>query len=239
MKETNNPQEESDYEFLDDMEQTYKERNSPDYDGVLGLPPDDWVPEWAINSFRHYRNRLLDVRGYTPSDLIKMIDQYRIYFFEKDRDPSKFRFPTVYPNGENVDLYCFQDEIGFLSWLKYCVDQGPENGLKLLAGGFAAKGWKFSPKKSPRKGKEYEPKKSIRKICKIIGSSKFDDVLDALRDADFCNDRYESTRDPIGVLFTGVDNDTKTISYLKRGDLPNNPKQRSFKRLENILSELK
>ena len=241
MNETHDPEDELDQMLdraVDDNAKAIKERDNQDYDGVVGEPPEEWVPEWAINSFRHYRNRLLDVRGYMPSDLIKMIGQYRNCFYEKDRDPSKFRFPTVYPNGRNVDLYCFQDEIGFLSWLKYCVDQGPEIGLKLLAGGFAAKGVEFSSGGTPKKGKEYEPKKSIRKICETIDSYKFNDVLNALRDAELCNDMYESTQVPIGVLFTEVDDDTKKIKYMKRGKLPNNQKSICFKRLGNILSEL-
>jgi hypothetical protein len=242
MNETHDPEDEFDQMIdraVEDTAKAIKERDNQDYDGVVGVPPEDWVPEWAINSFRHYRNRLLDVRGYMPSDLIKMIAQYRSCFYAKDRDPSKFCPPTVYPNGKNVDLYCFQDEIGFLSWLKWCVDQGPESGLKLLAGGFAAKGLKFSHRDSPKKGKEYEPKKSIRKICEFIESSNFDDVLAALRNADCCNDWYESTQDPIGVLFTEVDDDLQIISFMRRGETPNNQDERSFGTLRNILTDIR
>jgi hypothetical protein len=182
---------------------------------------------------------LLDVRGYVPSDLIKVIGQYRNCFYEKDRDPSKFRFPTVYPNGENVDLYCFQDEIGFLSWLKYCVDQGKEKGLELLAGGFAAKGVEFSSGGTPKKGKEFEPKKSIRKICEFIGSTRFDDVLNALRDDDTCLEWHEDLYDPIETLFTDVDDDFKKIIFKGRGEHDNDADEISFGRLRNILTDIK
>lgn len=101
------------------------------------------------------------------------------------------------------------------------------------------RGVPFSKAGSQKKGREYEPKSSIRKICTSIQSTKFDDVLNELRDADKCADLYESTFDPIGVLFTAVDDDTQTISYLLRGELPDNQKQITFKRLWGILTEIK
>jgi len=91
---------------------------------------------------------------------------------------------------------------------------------------------------STKKGKIYEPKNSIRKICKEISSTKFEDVLEALMDAELCIDWYESTSDPIGVLFTGVDDSTKVISYLSRGALPDEQKQIKFGTLRNILSKI-
>lgn len=84
---------------------------------------------------------------------------------------------------------------------------------------------------SRRKGKIFEPKASIKRICLTIQSTKFNDVLEALRDAEKCNDWYESISDPIGVLFTGIDADAQTISFLKRGDNPDTQKQISYKRL--------
>lgn len=92
---------------------------------------------------------------------------------------------------------------------------------------------------SRRKGKIFEPKISIKKICITIQSAKFDDVLEALRDAEKCNDWYESTSDPIGVLFTEVDDDAEMVFFLKRGDKPNAQKQISYKRLRDILTEIK
>jgi len=89
-----------------------------------------------------------------------------------------------------------------------------------------------------KKGKVYEPKNSIRKICKEIRSTKFGNVLEALMDAELCNDWYESTSDPIGVLFTGVDESTVVISYLPRGALPDEQKQMKFRTLRNILSKI-
>lgn len=109
---------------------------------------------------------------------------------------------------------------------------------------FAIKGVGFSSGGTPKKGKEYEPKASIRKICAKIQSHKFDDVLDSLRGEDSeiaeqCKDWYESTSDPIGVLFTGVDDKEEVISYLSRGELPDAQKQLTFRSLRNILSRIK
>ncbi len=92
---------------------------------------------------------------------------------------------------------------------------------------------------SRRKGKIFEPKASIKRICLTIQSTKFNDVLEALRDAEKCNDWYESISAPIGVLFTGIDADAQTISFLKRGDNPDAQKQISYKRLWDILTEIK
>ena len=248
MNETHDPEDELDQMLdrtVDDVAKAIKEREIPKYDGVQGEPP-EWVPEWAVLYFEGYRDRLLSDRGFEVSALLKLIEQYRKEYFREEYTDGVlfpyfryFRCPKTYPNGQSVDPHCFHDEIGFLTWIRWCVGQGKEKGLEILGGGFAVSGVKFSSGGSPKKGKEYEPKKSIRKICEFIGSSKFDDVLDKLRDAEFCMNRYESTRDPIGVLFTGVYDGTETISYLKRGALPNRQKQIGFKRLKDILDELK
>lgn len=92
---------------------------------------------------------------------------------------------------------------------------------------------------TPKKGKEYEPKTSIRKICEHIKTFGFEDVLNALRDADLCLDWYESTTDPTGVLFIGVDDDEEEICYLRRGALPDNQDKITFKRLRDTLTEIK
>lgn len=89
-----------------------------------------------------------------------------------------------------------------------------------------------------KKGKEFEPKASIRKICAKIESTKFDGVLEALKDAEICADWYESTRAPIGILITGVDDEKKTISYLPRGNLADKQKTIKFARLRGILTEI-
>ena len=237
MNKTHDHDDELDQMLQDSLEQVYKakeERDNQKYDGVVGVPP-GWVPEWAESFFRGYRNRLLDVRGYTPNELLTLINQYD----EINNNPNGFRWPATYPNRQRVDPHCFQDEIGFLAWLRWCVDKGQKDGLEVLGGGFAVNGMKFNAGGSCKKGKEYEPKKSIRKICEKIGSRDFNDVLDALRDAELCNDLYESIQDPVGVLFTEVDDNLKIIKFMKRGKTPDNQEQRTFGTFRNILTAIK
>lgn len=97
----------------------------------------------------------------------------------------------------------------------------------------------YRPGGTPKKGKEYEPKSSVRKICAHIQSMEFVKVLEALQNAELCNDLYESTSEPIGVLFTAVDENKETISFMRRGSLPDNQDDITFKRLRGILTEIK
>ncbi|MET0014785.1 MAG: hypothetical protein ABW088_14135 [Sedimenticola sp.] len=116
-----------------------KERNSQQYDGVLGTLP-GWVPEWAKVQFHSYRNRLLDIRGYSPDELRKWITRYSNAFLREGVEHQPLMYPTNYPNGQPIDDYCFENEIGFLSWLECCVRMGEVKGLERLGGGFAALG---------------------------------------------------------------------------------------------------
>ncbi len=135
MNETHDPDDEFYKGVQKTLEQTQKaidEREIPVYDGVVGEPP-DWVPEWAVLYFEGYRDRLRFVRKYEDSELLKWIDQFRKEYLDSIVAPD-FNCPETYPNGQNVDPYCFEDEIGFLARLKWCVDQGKEIGLIELSG---------------------------------------------------------------------------------------------------------
>lgn len=90
-----------------------------------------------------------------------------------------------------------------------------------------------------KKGRPNKLTASITIICKEINSTQFDRVLDFLRDADTCADLYESTINPIGVRFEGVDDDTEQIYYTLRGENPDKIKMISFKTLQNKLSKIK
>jgi len=151
MNESHEPEDEFDDgldwvgEAVEDTYKAIKERDDQEYDGVVGKPP-PWVPKWAVTTFKGYRGRLLDVRGYTHEGLLTLIERYRKEYYREEcidgTEVSNFHYHATYPNGQNVDPHCFQDEIGFLSWLKWCADQGPEKGLELLGGGFASIGMK-------------------------------------------------------------------------------------------------
>ncbi len=204
------------------------ERNKSPYDGVLGSPP-DWVPDWAISFFKGYRNRLLDVRGYTSEEVLSLIDTQ-----DKVSEDAEFHWPVTYPNGQKADPFCFHDEVRFLAWLRWCVNLGPSKGLEILGGGFAPTGQKFRSGGSSKKGKEYEPKSSIRRICDEIGSCKFDIVLDALCSGKYC-DSFDAQ---IGIDIQEINEDAQRIDY-RLIDPPYTEKQMSYKTLKNILSDIK
>lgn len=216
---------------LEHTSQLHKCRNSQPYDGVAGRLP-EWVPEWHKNEFRKIRDKLLDTPLYgeevSRENIILWMDNYcALGSLRVGVCSSGFIPPEVW------------DDVGYLAHIRYAVSLDKEKGLLLLAGEQAVKGERFSSGGTSKKGKEYEPKASIRKICANINSQKFDDVLEVLRDAEECAELYESTIDPIGVLFTEVDDGAGIIKYLLRGELPNNQKQITFRRLKNILSEIK
>lgn len=111
-------------------------RNNVPYDGVLGHPP-GWAPEWAVKFFISYRNRLLDVRGCPHKYLIEWVGRYTDEYLEEKENPNGLIPPPEYPNGKPTDDFCFLDEIGFLAWLKWCVDQGEKEGGKRLGRGLS------------------------------------------------------------------------------------------------------
>lgn len=120
------------------------------YDGVHGEPgnsegtgePAKWIPEWALKQFHTYRKRLLEIRGYQHAELLTLINKYSFHYLGSDGPQGFLAIPERYPSGDIVDPYCFEDEIGFLAWLKWCVDDGDQVGLSRLAGGFAVSGRK-------------------------------------------------------------------------------------------------
>lgn len=210
-----------------------KWRNSQPYDGVLGQLP-KWVPDERKDEFCRIRNKLLDKEIYGQKGSVKEIIQWIISFYKLKNS----RESTAFYRGGNIPPEVWSD-VSYLALIHEAISLGEEKGLPLLADKKAIKGKKFSSGGAPKKGKEFEPKASIRKICEEINSTKFEDVLKSLRNADRCLDWYESTNKPTGVLFMGVYDNKEVISYLLRGALPDNQKQLSFKRLRGILTEIK
>lgn len=150
MNKKHAPQDGFDQMLEESLKQNYKvmkERDNQDYDGVLGEPP-ECVPEWASSFFRMYRNRLMDVREYTHESLLNMIELYmNEYFRERDTggvEISNLIWPSTYPNGKNIDLHCFRDEIGFIAWIKWCVDQGEKICVAELSGNNGELGLRIS-----------------------------------------------------------------------------------------------
>lgn len=162
MNETHDAEDVFDQTLQKSLEQNYKamkERDKQTYDGVVGLPP-PWMPKWAVTSFKSYRNRLLDVRGYTHEGLLTLIERYRKEYYREEYidgiEVSNFHYPATYPNGQNVDPYCFRDEIGFLTWLKWCADQKEKKGRRIIHGGFKETGEALNAKHArSREAKEF------------------------------------------------------------------------------------
>lgn len=203
------------------------------YDGIKGFPP-KWV--WLLES---EMKRFCEARG----ALFFEVEQGKV-----DYQEIKSRFNWMVENIEHANT-SFEILVGSrqpydalildLANLFKWISLGKVEGAKGLAGKVAVKIQKLSTGGSSKNGNEYEPKVSIRKICEHIQSTKFDVVLNALRDAEMCADLHESTTNPIGVLFTSVDDKAEIISYLRRGKLPDNQEEFKFKRLRDILTEIK
>lgn len=209
--------------WLEASEAIHNTRHAAPYDGVLGSLP-GWIPEWHRKRFMNIRNCLLDAKLFgetlTPEQIIKWIDAYcRL---------GEAEWEEYIPKG-------IFKEIGELAHYRWISSLEKQRGLAELD----SKAAPFSKGGTNKKGKFQEPKTSISAIIEKIGSRSFSDVLAVLRDAEQCADLYESTQAPIGVLFGDVDDDNETIEYLKRGELPDNPKTITFRTLRNILSQLK
>lgn len=174
MNKTHDAEDEFDAEFdqmlqgsLEKTLRAMKERDKQTYDGVVGLPP-RWISKWAMTSFKSYRNRLLDVRGYTHEGLLTLIERYRKEYYREEYidgiEASNFHYPATYPSGQNVDPYCFRDEIGFLTWLKWCADQKEKKGRRIIHGGFKETGEALNAKHA----RSRESKRFCIHMAKII-----------------------------------------------------------------------
>jgi hypothetical protein len=86
----------------------------------------------------------------------------------------------------------------------------------------------FSSGGLSKKGNVYEPKKSIQRICECICSLRLDDVVAFLADEDRCADLFSSTTKPINIQV-----------LVCRGESAEKPRHISFRRLRNILTELR
>lgn len=221
-KKNNKPQPEPWQKTLSDKFDELEKRAAAIYDGVSGSLP-DWLPEHFRIAFENARDELLN--SLTHADILECLKRYD-QFLEPNYDGREL-FPVK-----------FTPHIGTLHLCQKAVSLGKMEGLRFLAGKNAAKGAQFSTAGESKKGKEYEPKASIRSICSQINSRAFNEVLAVLKDADKCSDYFESTINPIGVLFTAVDDDAETISYLPRGASADSQKQIKFQRLRNILTEI-
>lgn len=103
------------------------------WNGVAGLPP-VWVPEPVRARFRQARDRALYGWGYDVELLIERIDSYA----EEGLPPFH-----EHPNGQPLDPEAYNEVVGFLAHLLWCVSLGAENGLKELGGERAVLGYQM------------------------------------------------------------------------------------------------
>jgi hypothetical protein len=192
---------------------------------IQQLYPDlpDWAPIPKIEQARRIIQTLLN-DGFTPELIAQFVD---------DEMAERLQVP-----GMARDSVAFIHSINELAHIQFALSLGDIEGLRLLGGEKAVLGQSMSKGGTSKLGKEYEPKASIRIICSKIDSCDFETVLGFLRDAERCADLYESTINPIGVQFIGVDDEAAKVEYLKRGQLPNNPKSITFCTLRNYLSQI-
>ncbi len=93
----------------------------------------------------------------------------------------------------------------------------------------------FSKGGTHKKGNEYEPKASIRRITEIIGKRSRDSVLRYLKCPENCDAIYKAG----GVMFDGIDRKNEVLFYYDSNINPDIKQELKFKRLSNILTEIK
>lgn len=86
-----------------------------------------------------------------------------------------------------------------------------------------------------KKGNEYEPKASIRRVTSIIGKRSRDAVLKHLNKSENCDAIYMAG----GVMFDGIDREKGILFYYDSNINPDIKQELKFKRLSNILTEIK
>ena len=86
-----------------------------------------------------------------------------------------------------------------------------------------------------KKGKVYEPKSSIKEVAKVLKKRNLDAVLQYLENDKNCEEIYRVG----GVMFDGVDKKRKVVFYFDSTRDPDIRQELKFKRLSNILSEIK
>ncbi len=161
------------------MEATLKavqDRSKARYDGVLGTLP-DWVPRNFHDDFEGARNRVLG-EGYELEVVQTMIkEEIKTGRAEYTRRFTPFPLPR--------DIKAFLKDINTLAHIKMAVAMEKVRGLAFLTdaahAGRVVKGEQFSSGGASKKGTEGHLKRSIRKICRVIRSNKFSDVLGVIR----------------------------------------------------------
>ena len=204
---------------LADRYDELEERANAPYDGAVGGLP-DWVPEHFQIEFEETRNILFN--SLSHAEILGYLQR-----FDKFLDPNY--------DGRELFPAQFIQRIGRLRCYQKAIALGKIDGLRFLAGDNAAKGAKFPAGGTQKKGKEGELKASIRKVVARINKVGFDAVMEYLKDDQHCEDIYYYG----GVMFSRVDTQNRLLYYFDSKRSPDERQSVSFKRIRNILSEIK
>ena len=116
---TNEAEDEDFKELVNRITYSYEiqeERNSAEYDGILGRLP-EWAPEPVHNEFRRVRNFVLDGWGYDPGTAVEWLKM----FHSENHYSDIFQIPATYPNGQNLDALFWMDKLGYLAHIQWAV----------------------------------------------------------------------------------------------------------------------
>ncbi|MEW8074146.1 MAG: hypothetical protein AB2826_27440 [Candidatus Thiodiazotropha sp.] len=121
-----------------EAEKRSNELEAKTYDGIFGKPP-EWVIERVLTEFRKHRDRVLFDWGYNHDMAILWLDRFSNIGSDENDD---WDYPAEYPCGEKLGIEPFIESMSYLSYLKWCVSLGPEEGLKKLSGETTSLGYK-------------------------------------------------------------------------------------------------
>lgn len=148
------------------------------YDGVVGMLP-EWVSDPDQRRFEWARNLLLNT--YSHDQVIEIIDAWQIYVKEKI-DIQRHMNKQLGNSGELEDSIIskvrqlddspfvqmpreFVQAIDYLVFVKQAIDAGPIEGIKMLAGDHAARGYTAYENCKRRAEKANKNKNRARKFC--------------------------------------------------------------------------
>jgi len=215
------------------------------YDGVVGLVSDEFDP--LDKEFYAVRNELLHKYTEKPESEDVNAHQTILRFIQHYEETSK---PGMHIR--DVQLGCkrphyipveVEDRIAFLCKMKRAVNLGVLEGMRLLAGDYAAAG--ISSKHGSSKGGKGKKdsrgaaRKVVERICDDIKDSELDlcHVLECMDEDEYMNDLFESTAENrIDIQVQAVDSEKKEVRYRKRnGD----SKSIKFSTIGNYISAYK
>jgi len=199
-------------------------RSDLPYDGVLGALP-EWVPEPIQRNFVAVRNRVLDDWKYTPEVALEWIDR----FVTIGTDDNQWFYPGAYPSGLEIDPSYFIETFGLLAHLNWASQLDPDDGIYILGGGYARRGYRNTKNLKPRSITTLTvlTRCTYSRLHKLLGeppSAK--EVLNALQ-------QYDS---PVAPVIEEIDWEGETIYWT---DITGKSQSTGIGQFNNKVSEIK